>query len=498
MQNEEKNRLEERILAYFDGALDQQSSKQLLAEVAKSGEKRMLFQSHETLSRIISAARVPLETPMEARQNIVDRIPGLLTFIPGLLGTIPTLPVLTQSVNPFIAFFAKIPLSTAISVGTSVAVLTTAGIAVKNKLDDNAERELKAKTAVVQSHTSAAPESYMGLSRTNVGSLPLRNLTTPDLGSANASINIASEAGISSFADLKPVPGLRSSTPMTSVNKVPRNNIYRGTPVSDAISIASSSEIIPKVKESQESIATATPAKSVNEGPAISAVSPVSLPSQSANIARTNLVTLQPQPMNLAEGYIVRPFASAGSRLINLPSVNNNPTGTYHIKTGLQPVSDLRFGLDLLMSEQYSIHIQTGQSAFAQVRTHSDVKSGLISSYIYYSMIDLVPSLWSTVGMTYLLNPEAPFRIILSADVGGAWQLNGIAPMGELGVATEIDVSSRLTVHPAITFDVARVGFGSDQSSSTSTSAIIGHNELAPMSIWNNSAGFSLGIMLRY
>src|SRR5438552_3049556 len=157
MENAQKQKLEERIIAYFDGSMSDAESSSLIREVAKTTEGRSLFKSYESLQRVINAARVPMEMPLAARRSIADRIPGLLAWIPGLLGTAETMPVVTQSANPFIAFLSKIPLSTAISVGTSVAVLTTAGVIVKNKLDNDAAREQKANVAVVQNQHSANP-----------------------------------------------------------------------------------------------------------------------------------------------------------------------------------------------------------------------------------------------------------------------------------------------------------------------------------------------------
>ena len=73
MQNEEKNRLEERIIQHFDGSLSGEESKSLLREVAESTEKRALFKSYETLNKVISAARIPMELPVEAKNSIAER-----------------------------------------------------------------------------------------------------------------------------------------------------------------------------------------------------------------------------------------------------------------------------------------------------------------------------------------------------------------------------------------------------------------------------------------
>ena len=152
MQYEEKSNLENRIIAHFDGSLDRVSSKSLLDEVMANPEKRSLFRAHETLANVIAAARVPMEAPLETKREIADRIPGLIAFIPGLLGTAETMPILQQSANPFIAFFARMSLQTVVSIGSAIAILTTAGIVVKNNLDRNA-----AQTPKIASIQNASP-----------------------------------------------------------------------------------------------------------------------------------------------------------------------------------------------------------------------------------------------------------------------------------------------------------------------------------------------------
>ena len=186
MQYEEKSNLENRIIAHFDGSLDNASSSSLLNEVMTSPEKRALFRAHETLNSVIASARVPMEAPLETKREIADRIPGLIAFIPGLLGTAETMPILQQSANPFIAFFARMSLQTAVSIGSAVAILTTAGIVVKNNLDNSAAQTPKiaavqnAAPAVSQATTNSASQHYGMISPQN------QNSATANHGNASS------------------------------------------------------------------------------------------------------------------------------------------------------------------------------------------------------------------------------------------------------------------------------------------------------------------------
>ena len=468
MEMSEKNKLEERILAYFDGALDKQSGKQLLAEVAKSGEKRALFQSHEMLNRIITAARVPLETPIEAKRSIAERIPALLAFIPGLLGTAETLPILTQSANPFIAFFTKIPLSTAISVGASVAVLTTAGVVVKNKLEDNAAREHKSMVAAMQNHTvPSAPQAY--------AMLPSRNLATPNLGSVGASTNLVSGSSASGIAASKPIRNLNAS--VTPAPTIPQDKL----PLSD-IDHTLASDIPP----------SAMP-------PIIHAILPTSMQPAMANIVPPNTSILYPLPMNLAEGMIVRPYASSGLRMIMLPKVSED-SAKYKSASGPTATSNSLFGLDFLIDEGFAIHAQAGLGQFAQIGYQSDpINSGnsLPGTNIYYKTVNLNQAWWTTAGASWMLNPNDAFRVILSADAGAAW-LHPIAPMAGLGLATEIDLSSRFTLRPGVTFDAVWTQADGSRGTLPVSSAIIQNEEFARTGLFSTSLGFNIGFMLRY
>ena len=96
MRQQDRDRLEERIVAYFEGTLNDDASRALLQEVAAEPESRALFESHASLQQLISSARVPLETPIEAKRSIVERIPGLVAVLPGLIGGAQAIPITAQ------------------------------------------------------------------------------------------------------------------------------------------------------------------------------------------------------------------------------------------------------------------------------------------------------------------------------------------------------------------------------------------------------------------
>ena len=225
MPNEDTSKLEERIIAYFDGSLDNEGSRSLLSEISESPEKRALFNAHETLSQIIARARIPMEAPLEVKQQIADRIPGMLAFIPGFLGAAETAPIVSQSTNPLFAFFARMSLTTAVTIGSAVALLT-AGIFLSSNFGSHtmhASVPASPKMAVVQGPAmkNLAPQSFLPTHRyyRTDKSEVARTTSRAAAASPAASLTENNYAGSSSyFASItQPVPAMPVSPVMADI-----------------------------------------------------------------------------------------------------------------------------------------------------------------------------------------------------------------------------------------------------------------------------------------
>ncbi len=426
MQNEEKNRLEERIIQHFDGSLSGEESKSLLREVAESTEKRALFKSYETLNKVISAARIPMELPVEAKNSIAERIPGLLAFIPGLIGTAETLPIVTQSANPFVAFFTKMSLSTAVSIGTGVAVLTTAGVVVKNKLDDNAAHE-KAKIAVVHNQQQANPSAPM------YATLPGHDLTTTNVGSGTtAAIGEGATKDIAGSA---------------------KTNLSQRTHQS----LGTSSAHVPSSNNAVEDIPSATNASQSQLPPeaAVSAVAAKPVAPVSANIPDFHPTSFASLPLVFSEGLAVRPFVSVGGR-VQFVSAD-------HDIAGLTPndgnaASDLRLGVDIAIIDNLGLRLQGGNMQISRLVDRAgtpkvaSLYNGLTQEYVNYTTVNLENAYWATAGLTYHVYATDAIPLTFSVS-GGAAFLSTTAPMAELGLSTELAVSSHLMISPGVSYD---------------------------------------------
>lgn len=450
MQYEEKSNLEERIIAHFDGSMDDASSKSLLDEVMASPEKRALFRAHETLDRVIAAARVPMEAPLETKRQIADRIPGLLAFIPGLLGTAETVPVLTQSANPFIAFFTRMSLSTAVSIGTAVAVLTTTGIIVKNNLD---KAPASAKIAVVQNapstmNTNSTPQNYA--------------MATPKAISSGISKHAAANVGMN-----PPVAQPVASEPVAPI----ADNISQ--PQVSQANVAASEDNAPLVTEAFDS---------PKPPQAIAADIPVLQPD-----------ILTPMPDEIGEGITVRPYVSEGSKEVQTSMLN--PNGTATLK--LQPSTEnLTAGLDFEVGNRYAFRVQGGYSGFAEViavPTTLTPPPSLLGPplKIYGPSMDIKTMPWTTFGASYtFLTPFMP--VIVSGDIGAVWASNPeILTMA--GFGTEIPIAGQLAVRPMITFDAVRIS--TQMNGSLPNNAI--YEGPSASTTWSSAFGFQLNFVFR-
>jgi len=354
MQNDEKSKLEERVIAYFDGSLDNEGSRSLLREVAESPEKRALFKAHETLSRLIVAARTPMEAPLEVKRSIAERIPGMLAFIPGLLGTTEAVPVLTQNANPFTAFFARMSLTTAVSIGSAILLLTT-GILLRNNFNSS-RVPAPSKVAAVQNHSSAME--------------PLTQVPVQQALSKTVLNKTEGYHSVAGFAH----KGMRELTP----SEVPASTEDKDRGNSNVASL------IPPI-----SAMPISPAKA-------------DIPAQSTAI-------LTPMPIVASEGITVRPYASTGERLVTLNGINGNS------KNIMEP--NYMFGLEFELGDHYAFHIQGGSSSFATL-TKEQMPNMVAPWPVYQSKIVPQSAYWTTAGVSYSFPVIGSMPLILSADGG--------------------------------------------------------------------------------
>jgi hypothetical protein len=507
MLQQEKDKLEERIVAYFEGSLDQQSSRSLLSEVGTSTESRGLFKAHESLSRLISAARVPLETPIEVKRSIVERIPGLLAFIPGLLGGAQALPILSQSASPLWSFFAKIPLSTAISVGTSVAVLTTAGVVIKNKLDDNAASEHKARVAVVQNQAKRAdaPQYYMA-------PLPSRDAAAPEVGHAGSVVAEARATSNRSQQVSGHTPANRTDQADLS-DRSHRTNESHATDRPAADIVADHAGVLPATNDVDKGVTPLESTPKLNESanpPSaslppqessqdISTVTPQSSGPAQANIILPRASVLTPLPMSFGDGSVVRPFGSIGTR-VSFFQVNGEAAPNTHKSATSIPVLSFLAGLDFLLDESFSLRLQGGQSTFAHEVLRGELQPGpgSIPNYISYSTVETDAAYWATGGLNYQFNLTETIPVILSAGTGAAW-LHPIAFMADFGASAEIPISSSFALRPGVTFDALWTGIdGLRDGTTLPASAIFVNRQLSGSGFVSTSLGINVGFVVRY
>jgi hypothetical protein len=461
MQYEEKSgaydrsALEERIIAHFDGSLDSHASNSLLNEVMASPEKRALFRAHETLASVIASARVPMEAPLETRREIADRIPGLIAFLPGLLGTAETMPILQQSANPFLSFFARMSLQTAVSIGSAIAVLTTAGIIVKNNLDNNAAQ--LPKIAAVQNASSSIGQATTNNATSNYGMISSQNQNTAAVNNENTSQNVAKHTSSNVRSSEASAPSFTTTSDVSASNNLSSHDK------------ASSNE------ENQPLVSNAFDA-------------PKSAPAKVADIPVMQPQILMPTEDEVSQEITVRPYASYGERRVQLNPVGNTGTNVY--------VPNTIIGIEFEIGDRYAFRVQGGQSSFAQVGYTQDFGARIVSTIpglkAYQSATFAQQANWTTVGMSYSIPVTSSIPIILSADGGAVF---GVGIMGILGAAADFPLSSTFTLRPLLTYDIV-------SSSTTPVSALTGRvileNSISQTSMLSSAFGFQINLMYRF
>ncbi|MDP4198496.1 MAG: hypothetical protein Q8922_00840 [Bacteroidota bacterium] len=69
--------LEENVLAYLDGSLDESSSAELLHTLSTSPEKRAVLDEHLRMNDLLAAGRRPFAVPASAERQLATRLPAL-------------------------------------------------------------------------------------------------------------------------------------------------------------------------------------------------------------------------------------------------------------------------------------------------------------------------------------------------------------------------------------------------------------------------------------
>jgi hypothetical protein len=476
----ERDKLEERIIAYFEGSLDGESSTQLLREVGESAAKRSLFHSYEVLDRVIAAARTPLEAPLEVKRGIVERIPGLLAWIPGLLGTAPAIPVITQSASPIVGFLSKIPLSTAISVGTSAVVLTTAGVIIKNKLDDNAAQEARQRTANVRTYEapqSSTPHTYAPLESRELSS----NLGNPGTAAVAEASN-ATETSVKSHSNASSqIASTHTVAPVEHTTKAENNS-------------ASNVPVAHKPVESQPIAARNEPK---DETPSLMSVQPLAISSVKAN---TNVIlnqgsVLKPLPVAMAEGMTYRFFGYTGVRMTALNVVNGAPSK-------MRSAFNVAGGVDIPLADKLSVTGKIGYTSFAHAENDfgQDSRSSSVGLPIYGTHTDLSNNqqVWTTAGLSYELLKLGDYSVLTSLDLGTVFFQHQVGMLGAAGLATEIPLSTAFVLRPMLTYDLVHTTVEDAQTNQRAPRGAILMDNKATGQVWTSAIGFGLTFTTRF
>jgi hypothetical protein len=444
--------LEDKIIAYLDGTLDETSRAELLHTLSVSPEKRKLLEEHIKLREIISLGHKPASVPLMTERKLADRIPVLMQELPYLAEK-------SNRIAPFIgvnstsyftllgrqvsSFFTS-RFAPALSVG---ALLLVGGMTwYMSSLNDPAQVAAPKDQIVQQQHN--AQSSNDEASRSSNNSI-LNNrssaASTLEVAGGDESQNLSNR--------VQPGSSIKYSSPSKKTSQVKRGS----NPVTVESQSGSSDRLVDNNSDSHSS-------NVVNNDNVNSAATNESTVSDKSNVIESSQTeqknaikdpeqSLPPLPMPSQEKTVTGRFSvQAGAENGFMTVRPNQKTQSYETGSG-GTFPNLGVGYEL--NNRFAIGLEVGKSVLSQQKEDYEVESLManpgpagslvtVNERITYSaaIVD-VSALWSQVSLRYTVNPESLVRIELTGGAGAAFH-EGLSPMVSLGLGGTYDLTQSI------------------------------------------------------
>lgn len=459
--------LEDKIIAYLDGTLDETSRAELLHTLSVSPEKRKLLEEHIKLREIISLGHKPASVPLMTERKLAERIPVLMQELPYLADksgrVAPIVPVSSTSyftlLGRQVSSFFTSRFGQAVSLGT-LALLggMTWYMAQSN---DSEQTATNAPTALQHEGPTLGPSTGANAPSTT---------TTSNSGSQGRTTNssiidpAAKDASLAQHS--KRVASLSSSIRTTKNTKNTSKhsdvaNMQEGTNsnMSDGLSLndsqkqqeANNIESAPSLSDASKNADNTT----LNEN-SDKANTNAKNADADKNIKDPN--ELPPLPLPSAERDVTGRFIGQVDYSGSFSVRPNVKAQQYETTSGIgSPV----IGLGYEINSRWAIGIEAGKSSLFQQQQERietpQYTSGPAGSQIsvsdrvtYTTDVRDVDATWSQATLRYTIDPEATVRLELSGGAGAAF-VNGVAPMVSVGSALTYDLTEALAITGGVT-----------------------------------------------
>lgn len=447
---------EDRVLAHFDGVLDEAQSERLLAEIASDPEKQQIFAQHQELDKLILTARVPLETPEETRRSIAAVIPGLTTYLPEFITTGTTVSLLATRWRAVLDFLTQTPLRTALTLGGAAAVLTTS-ILVTNSLVSKHESG-DAASHVERMQQPTAP----------VASLPDPNAYADVSNAANSASSSSSATALASNLNAKNTIGNHSASRRAAT----------GSKLDRAFNEASATQQPNAANAEESSFAAIAPANA----------RPVDEPIQHPHVSASILTPLSSPLHKYSDPYGITLSVSFGTRVLFKPAIDGQSQPA-DIST---PVT---YAVRVPLTSAIGLIAEGGNESFVRVRQTGSLIQSFGSLQRFRISTAVVPdnSYWARLGSEYQFANDAwaitPF---VSASAGAAFAQK-LAPMVAVGGGIKWYVSDSWKIIAAANYDQTWIA-REQQNFTVPESAVLDINDLHAGTVSNSALNISIGL----
>ncbi len=470
--------LEDKIIAYLDGTLDETSRAELLHTLSVSPDKRKLLEEHIKLREIISLGHKPASVPLMTERKLADRIPILMQELPYLAEKstriAPFIPVSPTSyftlLGRQVSNFFTSRVGQAVSLGT-LALIGGMSWYMAQANGDEQVGNLTNRTPSAQvrsENVAPAPSLSSSTSATNAHR------------SSSSSVDVSAQGGLAPVASKVASSRSHKSSNVTSSSSNMPNSIAANASkdpattndqanTTDATSTniggnvastdAASSQSSTDVKSVDNS---AEPAKQVvnNSSSDNSEKSTTITPSVDDNKNITDPSELPPLPLPSSERNVTGGFFQAdysGSFSVR-PNVKAQE---YETTSGIgAPV----LGAGYKFNSTWAVGVEAGKSSLSQQQQErtetpqampgpSGNNLSVNNRVTYATDVKDVDAYWSQATLRYSQDLTDQMQIELTGGAGVAF-VDGLAPMVSLGIATAYDLNETW----ALTFGVSGRG----------------------------------------
>lgn len=444
--------LEDQIIAYLDGTLDESSRAELLHVLSVSPEKRKLLEEHIKLREIISLGHKPQPVPLVTERRLADRIPILMQELPYLAEKstrlVPVAGIRSTSylgaASRYVSGFFTSRFAPAVGLGTLALVGGLTWYFASSSHED-AQPVASLKSPVHQERVSgsASDRSLNTEGTTNIVAQPDTRNSVSHERTSQAETNAVRHSRVSEsrISDTRMIDS-RVNGNVVSNDAV--ENSDRGMRSNDPVTPVDNPVNPPlqeQVQHAENNVSTP----------------PANLPS--ANVP----------PANIPSADIRSPEIDPTP--LPLPSEKESATGKWFIQGGM--ASDVNFrpnqveqvyevgagktfptiGGGYSLTPHIAIGVEAGMSSLSQQNEETNFTSNgagsmqtplsEVNRMEHKTNITDVDAIWTQAILRYTLNPEDQFNIEATGGAGAAY-VDGLAPMVSLGIGGTYAVADNL------------------------------------------------------